>query len=1315
MDAKVCNRCGGELVSHGVGKLKCRFCDSIFEEKVIQGEEGILLVNAYAQLRTGNTEEASVSFQSILDSNEECYEAYFGLALANHGIVYVEDKRAGKEKRVPTCYNISQTAFNEDGYFKKAIKYAPSDIAAKYASDVAEIDKIRNKWLEMTRTEPAYDVFICFKDTDDETKERTKDSIFLQDIYMHLMNKNLKVFFSRYSLADKISEDYEPYIYNALSTAKVMLVFGSKSEYLNARWLRNEWGRWWKRIDSGTKHKQSLIVAYKDMDVYDIPTALLRPGMQAVDMNKPTALPMIETHIQKVIAAVEAESGNTRVEIAGFSGKRATRVEGEKIEKKQLGTGGVRRTTKATEGAVNVREININTKKEVQVDDNVMLDIANDLLAAKQWKRAIDKYTGVLETEDIAAAHLGIMMAMVGVNNDADFIKNAYKLTDFSHFDGLVSNCSEEELNRAANLFVKAEKQCFVTGNVQAGLEYFKKLVAYNIPQRDRAINTIIDKINSELQSKNKKISAESLVDEYFKAIAQGDDRYITHCADVVDIAMTNARYDIARKVNNLIGEVDELADEYIYNNIRLAVSSDLCESRIVDIYRLPNFEMVDSLLTNTSTENAERYNRELTRAVLYGMGQMYAGSAIIDRTKIVDLFKIVISYTYKNYLIDKKLTNEAGFKFTYFTRLLNANLKKPMYSDGEIVALKEHILKTLNEDAVDEYAAYEIAEGVYYMQKNAFDKAKESFERSLELIPNDSNARILRLAATYQVTENDICAERADLSRNDKRRVVASNAIIHALLKKSTADVNKFVSEVEDILKYCLKQEDWQKDSQSTFYVKNMKLDEFYYNYLSTYKRVKSEMVFATVTRANLDLKYVPRTQFECVLKLFTDEVVDYLDALSSVKDITRETERYYNLLKYVDAENKTYMGERLKFMGDVLLMKRQFELADKFYDYALSEDNMDSELHWKKLHARLHAVNSIELVLSKEKIVDQIEYENVLKLVPKEERKTYVQVLNKQEHLQKKQNRALRALLQKRKDTIPASMVDELFQCDDGRFKRILDDLAVTDAREKKERAHDRAVATANAGVIGVSMILFLLSLALIAAAVLCAFRFDVLYKWFEIGDAGHTMHPANKLALLITAALALILQIVHLVKFSKAKITATLFAQIFAIVQVVLSDFILVQVYDLGIMGWGIAVGSLGYMISYMVRQFDADADFLDEVWAAFGHSIAIFLLDIVYIVLNLLLLEIMSRDLQILIMVLLAIAIGLCGFRLEEGTWKWFGICVGVLVAFGLVILLAGSVIFAGEEITILHLIGAVVAVAVGIGVLIGIINYIRDEL
>ena len=56
-------------------------------------------------------------------------------------------------------------------------------------------------------------------------------SVIAQDVYDALTTKGYRVFFSRITLEDKLGTEYEPYIFAALNSAKVMLAFGTSYDY----------------------------------------------------------------------------------------------------------------------------------------------------------------------------------------------------------------------------------------------------------------------------------------------------------------------------------------------------------------------------------------------------------------------------------------------------------------------------------------------------------------------------------------------------------------------------------------------------------------------------------------------------------------------------------------------------------------------------------------------------------------------------------------------------------------------------------------------------------------------------------------------------------------------------------------------------------------------------------------------------------------------------------------------------------------------------------------------------------------------------
>lgn len=126
-----------------------------------------------------------------------------------------------------------------------------------------------------------YDVFLCYKEAGTDG-ERTHDSVLAQDIYEELTAKGLKVLFSRITLKDKLGTAYEPYIFAALNSAKVMLSIGTKPEHFNAVWVKNEWSRYLDFMKND--RKRTLIPCNKDMDPYDMPEEF--SNLQAQSMGK---------------------------------------------------------------------------------------------------------------------------------------------------------------------------------------------------------------------------------------------------------------------------------------------------------------------------------------------------------------------------------------------------------------------------------------------------------------------------------------------------------------------------------------------------------------------------------------------------------------------------------------------------------------------------------------------------------------------------------------------------------------------------------------------------------------------------------------------------------------------------------------------------------------------------------------------------------------------------------------------------------------------------------------------------------------------
>ncbi len=313
MQGFICKVCGGTLERQGE-YLVCKFCRNKWQDEKAGDDCAIERVNAWTALRNHDFEKATELFDIIINKNKKDHEAYWGRALATNSIVYVDDY--ANDKKVPTCNNITETSFLKNKDYQKAIDLADKDIKESYKKQAEQIEGIRVEWLETARKEPEYDVFISFKDSDREHGiDRTKDSVDVQDLYTALVGMGYKVFFSRVTLRDKVSEHYEPYIYNAIKTAKVMIVFGEKAEYFNAVWVKNEWKRFKARLDRGEKKKGSLIAVYKDMDPYGIPTALIGGG-QAIDYGIPSNFSVLTKHIADIVGNNKKEKKKEEEQIS---------------------------------------------------------------------------------------------------------------------------------------------------------------------------------------------------------------------------------------------------------------------------------------------------------------------------------------------------------------------------------------------------------------------------------------------------------------------------------------------------------------------------------------------------------------------------------------------------------------------------------------------------------------------------------------------------------------------------------------------------------------------------------------------------------------------------------------------------------------------------------------------------------------------------------------------------------------------------------------------------------------------------------------
>lgn len=418
-----CSNCGALLGMVSGRFVKCKYCECVIEIKNNIDELSTLLVSAAAQLRKAEFEDAEESYKDILMRFPDSHEAYWGLLLSKNGIVFVDDLL--ENKKVPTCYKICTESLIDDENLHKAVSLAPTELSNNYRRMAEKIENIRIKWLSISENEPLYDVFICFKDSDPQNNiDRTYDSYEAQAIYSHLCDEGYRVFFSRETLRDKVSEFYEPYIFNALNTAKVMIVYGQKAEYIESTWLKNEWGRFVKKIAAGEKADNSLIVAYEKMNPTSLPLGLR--NRQAMNASLKSFYHDLDRHIEKVINDFLPLSHLERKELGTRNFKKATRLSRHQIVRRGFNTVG---------GAT------IAPREETQVR------FALSLLANGSFVEAQEIYQILIRNNpSLCEAYWGLFLCENSAINIESLLSSDKPITNFSNFERAISTAPNVEL-----------------------------------------------------------------------------------------------------------------------------------------------------------------------------------------------------------------------------------------------------------------------------------------------------------------------------------------------------------------------------------------------------------------------------------------------------------------------------------------------------------------------------------------------------------------------------------------------------------------------------------------------------------------------------------------------------------------------------------------------------------------------------------------------------------------------------------------------------------------------------------------------------
>lgn len=283
MAVLLCRCCGAPLeIKQGISICKCEYCGVQQTIPILDFDEKALLWERAGNMRrAGEYDRAMSVYEQIAELCPDEPDVFWEMVLCRYGVEYVEEPVS--RKRVPTINRIQYTSVIDDKDYRKAVSLsANGDQRRIYILEAQRLDKLRESILAVSLNEKPYDIFICYKETDPSGR-RTEDSVLASKLYRTLSAEGWRVFFSRITLESKAGTEYEPYIFSAINSARLMLVVGTSPDNINAVWVRNEWSRYLARMNENGGGM--LIPLYKGMHREHFPAEFSH--LQAFDMSAP--------------------------------------------------------------------------------------------------------------------------------------------------------------------------------------------------------------------------------------------------------------------------------------------------------------------------------------------------------------------------------------------------------------------------------------------------------------------------------------------------------------------------------------------------------------------------------------------------------------------------------------------------------------------------------------------------------------------------------------------------------------------------------------------------------------------------------------------------------------------------------------------------------------------------------------------------------------------------------------------------------------------------------------------------------------------
>ena len=300
-----CRMCGSPLeVEMDRVMVSCIFCGQKQTYPKSKNESVMSLFNHANELRQKcEFDKAEEVYDVVREMDDSDPEVYWGALLCRYGIEYVKDP--GTSKRVPTCHRTVLECVEDQEDFQTLLKLSDPESIEYFRGEAEKIDGLQQEIMTYVSEGLNYDVFICYKQLDSNGK-RTEDSYIAEKLYDCLTDSGkINVFYAAKTLEKKLGEEFEPFIFTGLSTAKVMVVIGTRQDYFEAVWLRNEWARYIRMMK--IKPEKMLIPAFRGKDASIMPKELA--AFQGISLDDEDAIEKLADAVEMHLADLDRVDG----------------------------------------------------------------------------------------------------------------------------------------------------------------------------------------------------------------------------------------------------------------------------------------------------------------------------------------------------------------------------------------------------------------------------------------------------------------------------------------------------------------------------------------------------------------------------------------------------------------------------------------------------------------------------------------------------------------------------------------------------------------------------------------------------------------------------------------------------------------------------------------------------------------------------------------------------------------------------------------------------------------------------------------------